>query len=68
MWSQIGTGSGGRIWDLLMGLFWGLSGAGRSRWARKGGDCWREASGWSERPLDSPFYDSPHHFEATNKR
>jgi hypothetical protein len=38
MSSQIGTASGGLIWGLLMGLYWGPTGAGRRRWGwREGG-------------------------------
>ena len=68
MWSQIGTVSGGLIWGLLVGLSWGPTGAGRRRYRRRGGVCWREAGGWSELSHASPLYDSSHHFEATNKR
>ena len=66
--SQIGKGSGGRIWGLLMDQHWGPSGIGRRRYTWRGCGCWRAASGWSEFPHASPLYDSSHHLEATNKR
>ena len=63
-----GPATGGRIWGLLMDRCCGPSRTGRRRCRRRGGGCWREASGWTELPHASPLYDSSHHFEATNKR
>ncbi len=37
MLSPIMTATGGRIWGLLVGLYWGLMRAGRKLWWRSGG-------------------------------